>query len=96
MSCPIGRWGVCCGNGFERIVVTVAEKIRHAIASVPIATLAGTIEVTTSVGVSGLACFPDRSAVTADQLLSRADDCLYASKRNGRDRVTADVDLSSR
>jgi GGDEF domain-containing protein len=44
-----------------------------------------------SVGVSGIACFADRGAVTADHLLSRADDCLYHSKNGGRDCVTVDT-----
>jgi two-component system cell cycle response regulator len=68
----------------------VAEKIRRAVAAAPIVTVAGAIEVTVSVGVSGLACFADRSSLTADHLLSRADDCLYHSKNGGRDRVTVD------
>ena len=71
--------------------MTVAEKIRRAVAAVTIGTAAGAIEVTVSVGVSGLACFVDRSAVSADHLLSRADDCLYHSKNGGRDRVTLDT-----
>jgi len=70
---------------------TVAEKIRRAVAAAPIATAGGAIDVTVSVGVSGLACFADRSAVSADHLLSRADDCLYLSKNGGRDRVTLDT-----
>ena len=70
---------------------TVAEKIRRAVAAAPIVTAAGAIEVTVSGGVSGLACFVDRSAVNADQLLSRADDCLYHSKNGGRDRITVDT-----
>src|SRR6185295_15892741 len=70
---------------------TVAEKIRRAVAAAPIQTTEGAIEVTVSVGVSGLTCFADRSAVTADHLLSRADDCLYHSKNGGRDRVTVDT-----
>jgi diguanylate cyclase (GGDEF)-like protein len=70
---------------------TVAEKIRRAIAAAPIVTAEGAIEVTVSAGVSGIACFADRSAVTADHLLSRADDCLYLSKNGGRDRVTVDT-----
>jgi diguanylate cyclase (GGDEF)-like protein len=70
---------------------TVAEKIRRAVAAAPIQTTGGAIEVTVSVGVSGLTCFADRSAVTADHLLSRADDCLYHSKNGGRDRVTVDT-----
>jgi diguanylate cyclase (GGDEF)-like protein len=70
---------------------TVAEKIRRAIAASPVATAAGAIELTVSVGVSGISCFADRGAVTADHLLSRADDCLYHSKHGGRDRVTVDT-----
>ena len=69
----------------------VAEKIRRAVAAAPIATSQGGIEITASVGVSGLASFADRDAVTADHLLSRADDCLYHSKNGGRDRVTVDA-----
>jgi diguanylate cyclase (GGDEF)-like protein len=70
---------------------TVAEKIRRAVAAAPIPTSEGPIEITVSVGVSGLACFAERDAVTADHLLSRADDCLYHSKNGGRDRVTVDA-----
>jgi two-component system, cell cycle response regulator len=70
---------------------TVAEKIRRAVAAAPITTAEGAIEVTVSAGVSGLSCFADRGAVTADHLLSRADDCLYHSKNGGRDRVTVDT-----
>jgi diguanylate cyclase (GGDEF)-like protein len=70
---------------------TVAEKIRRAVAAAPIVTGEGAIEVTVSVGVSGIACFADRGAVTADHLLSRADDCLYHSKNGGRDCVTVDT-----
>jgi diguanylate cyclase (GGDEF)-like protein len=68
----------------------VAEKIRRAVAAEPVVSGDGTIELTVSVGVSGLACFADRDEVTADHLLSRADDCLYLSKNAGRDRVTID------
>ena len=70
---------------------TVAEKIRRAVAAAPVPTSQGPVEITVSAGVSGLACFADRGAVTADHLLSRADDCLYHSKNGGRDRVTLDT-----
>ena len=69
----------------------VAEKIRRAVAAAPIPASEGLIEITVSVGVSGLSCFAERAAVTADHLLSRADDCLYHSKNGGRDRVTVDT-----
>ena len=72
----------------------VAEKMRRAIAGEPIRTAAGNIEVTVSAGVSGSAVFADPNAVTVEQMLRRADDCLYLSKRQGRDRVTIDGDKS--
>jgi diguanylate cyclase (GGDEF)-like protein len=68
----------------------VAENIRGAVAASPFRSAAGVIEVTVSVGVSGLAMFSERDAVTLEQILRRADDCLYFSKRQGRDRVTID------
>jgi len=68
----------------------VAEKIRRAVAGGPMRTLAGPVEVTVSVGVSNISVFADRSNVQVEQLLNRADDCLYNSKNHGRNRVTVD------
>ena len=68
----------------------VAEKIRLAFASNPVAAVSGGIECTVSAGVSGLSAFADRNEVSIEQILSRADDCLYASKNSGRDQVTVD------
>ena len=68
----------------------VAEKIRHAVAASPMVTSAGSVEVTVSIGVTSLSVLGDPGAATAEQLLRRADDCLYASKNLGRDRVTLD------
>jgi PleD family two-component response regulator len=65
-------------------------KIRHAVAAAPMATSAGNVEVTVSVGVTSLSVLTDPGAATAEQLLSRADDCLYTSKNHGRNRVTLD------
>ena len=70
--------------------LVVAEKIRLAVAATPVATAADAIEMTVSVGVSGLSAFADRGAVTVEQILRRADDCLYSSKHNGRNCVTVD------
>ena len=68
----------------------VAEKIRRSISASPAATIAGAVEFTVSVGVSNISAFADRGAAEVEQLLSRADDCLYFSKNHGRDRVTVD------
>jgi diguanylate cyclase (GGDEF)-like protein len=60
----------------------VAEKIRRLIAQ---STVAGVERaITASFGVSG---FPQH-AIDGDTLMRSADRALYASKRNGRDRVT--------
>jgi diguanylate cyclase (GGDEF)-like protein len=74
----------------------VAEAIRRALAAEPVATVAGSIEATVSVGVTGLSVLADRDGATVEQLLRRADDCLYSSKRHGRDRVTIDGQASSK
>jgi diguanylate cyclase (GGDEF)-like protein len=68
----------------------VAEKIRRSVAATPVKSTAGPIEMTVSAGVSGLSAFADRGVVTTEQILRRADDCLYSSKHNGRNRVTLD------
>ena len=69
----------------------VAEKLRHAFAATPVMVVAGGIDCTVSIGITGLSAFADRDAVTVEQILSRADDCLYISKNSGRDQVTVDV-----
>jgi two-component system, cell cycle response regulator len=69
----------------------VAEKIRIAFAATPVMAVASGIECTVSIGVTGLSAFADRGAVSVEQILSRADDCLYTSKNSGRDQVTVDA-----
>ncbi len=71
--------------------IVVAEKIRHAFAATPIMAVASGVECTVSIGITGLSAFADRGAVSVEQILSRADDCLYTSKNSGRDQVTVDV-----
>ncbi len=60
--------------------VSVAEKIRQKIEASPLSPV-GTLTV--SIGVA-LGCPGDESAAAA---VKRADDLLYAAKRNGRNRV---------
>jgi PleD family two-component response regulator len=66
----------------------VGEKLRRLIAETPIATTAGSLSVTVSSGVSGLEALSANESVTVDGLLDRADECLYVSKQQGRNRVT--------
>jgi diguanylate cyclase (GGDEF)-like protein len=61
----------------------LAERMRAAVAAVPVATAAGPILVTISVGLAGL----NPGDGTLDHLLARADHALYQAKESGRNRV---------
>lgn len=63
--------------------VTIADKLRKQAAE-PIATTAGDVSVTLSIGVT-LA----RPGEATDVLIARADDAMYAAKNGGRDQVVA-------
>ncbi|HEX2027074.1 MAG TPA: sensor domain-containing diguanylate cyclase, partial [Nitriliruptorales bacterium] len=64
-----------------------AERIRQAVAGRSIATDAGAVEVTVSLGVAASV----GGALTASDLLHEADRAMYGAKAAGRDRVvTAD------
>lgn len=61
----------------------VAERLRSKIAAEPIATSAGPVSVTISLGVAAA----DPTTPDFASLLSRIDDLLYTAKRRGRNRV---------
>jgi diguanylate cyclase (GGDEF)-like protein len=67
-----------------------AERIRHAVEKCLVSTQDRIIPVTVSVGVT--------AAISADEsevMLKRADDALYAAKRDGRNRSYAKLSSSS-
>jgi two-component system cell cycle response regulator len=66
----------------------VAERLREAIADTTMRTRAGMIPVTVSIGVSALESSTDRREFSVESLMNLADACLYASKEDGRNRVT--------
>ena len=61
----------------QQSALTVAERVRAAIASWPHATITASAGVATMSGGRG----------SAEQLLAAADEALYAAKRKGRDRA---------
>ena len=62
----------------------LAERLRHTVAAEPVATAAGSINLTLSLGVT--ASEPGQQTAS-DVLLRRADSALYQAKRLGRDQV---------
>jgi len=71
------------------LAMRVGERIRQAVASDPFVTRDGrhAVEVTVSIGVATL----ESSEDTPDSILKRADQALYAAKRDGRNRVIAEA-----
>jgi diguanylate cyclase (GGDEF)-like protein len=65
-----------------------AERLRRAVAAEPIATSAGPISVTISIG----AALATTKLNDAAELMKLADDALYAAKRGGRNCVAAVLD----
>ena len=67
----------------------VAESVRAGVEAQPIATQVGLIPITVSLGVSGTQRWTGQEP-PVEELVRRADACLYRSKRDGRNRVTVD------
>jgi two-component system cell cycle response regulator len=67
--------------------MTVAERLRHAVAAEPffIHATSDRHPITISIGVAVA-----RSGDTVDTLLQRADDALYQAKNNGRNKVVVE------
>jgi len=84
------EFAVVLPNTALRQALTVADHIRRAVMAKELKKKStGEIlgRVTISVGVSMLTPGDD-----TDSLIERADGCLYAAKRNGRNRVICEVD----
>lgn len=84
------EFAIILPNTVPRAAVTVADHIRRAVMSKELmkrSTGEHLGRVTISVGVATL-----RPGDTAQSLIGRADACLYAAKRAGRNRVVCETD----
>lgn len=64
-----------------------AERLRDAVATVPMHTTAGPVKMTCSVGVASISCLSEEKRGDMDALMELADQCLYRSKHTGRNKV---------
>jgi diguanylate cyclase (GGDEF)-like protein len=74
-------------TGF-RGAMFVAEKIRAIMTSTPFMTREGDVSATSSFGVASTEAHGPDLATKSETLIRAADQCLYASKQSGRNRVT--------
>jgi diguanylate cyclase (GGDEF)-like protein len=73
-------------NTNEDSAMVVAERLRSNVAAMVVEWDPPLPQVTISLGV---VAFDKESVVATDELISRADEALYYSKRTGRNRITA-------
>lgn len=85
----LGRFGgeefvIVCEETAQKGALQLAERIRSELEDTRFATTQGELHVTCSIGI---ATYPT-GGTQWDTLFKTADDALYVSKRNGRNRVT--------
>ena len=84
------EFAVILPNTMLRAAVTVADHIRRAVMAKELmkrSTGENLGRMTISIGVATL-----RKSDTGQSLIERADTCLYAAKRHGRNRVICETD----
>lgn len=84
------EFGVILPNTEHRTAAAVAERLRQGVAAAAIQHPAPVNGCGLTISLGLASWVPQAGAsLDLDRLLQQADDCLYAAKRNGRDRVVA-------
>jgi len=91
----VGRWGgeeflILLPNVDAKVLAKVAERCRDRVASQPIQTHRGPLEVTASIGGVMAHC-----EETPDACVERADRLMYTAKAQGRNRVVLPSDTEN-
>lgn len=73
----------------------VAEKIRNIVAATPFVTRTGDTPVTVSVGVASTGPHGPDISLRVEAMIKVADECLYISKKEGRNHTTGQEIASS-
>ncbi|MGI4876081.1 MAG: GGDEF domain-containing protein, partial [Janthinobacterium lividum] len=71
--------------------VSIADRLREAVAAMDVETDQGTVRITASFGCTAA----EGAGVTVERLIKSADDQLYAAKHAGRNRVCSGLNLSA-
>ena len=94
----LARWGgeefaiLLQGVSSDEELDRLAQRLRTTVASAPVTVTGTSIPLTISIG----AARAGEQLNTLDALIDGADGCLYAAKRQGRDRVSLVPDLDPR
>ena len=83
----LGRYGgeeflVLVPHASEQIAIQVAERLRQAVAEARYSIPAGSLSITTSIGIA----LTSAQAISSEELVNQADAALYQAKTAGRNR----------
>jgi diguanylate cyclase (GGDEF)-like protein len=88
----VGRYGgeeliILLPETEREMAVTIADRLRLAIATEPIKIPEGEVNITVSIGVGAM----DENTTQLETLIARADQAMYIAKHKGRNSIAISV-----